>query len=482
MSKLLLSAILLFSGLKLMAQSLHPIVTRSADINTITPLARGIWKSIGDSYLLDARNDTIILYSTTSQHCYTEKNEHLTGLLNTRAQFRITPAKDTLSIFLQDFGDRTSTLQSENKYYRLPSLPANCHPLTDAQKGDPEFLFDLFWVTLRENYAHSVERNINWNEIYLHYRPKLSPLSTKYDLFEIMGQIVTSTKDQHTKIIAENGETKQYRGEPSSRLLKESFEDQDSIKTFDEYIDRFFGTSYQNISDYILHGKGKKVANGKIEWGDVSESIGYIAIHSFTRFTKKDVPRGQQIDTLNLYMNEIMKSFQNKKAIIVDVSFNFGGYDAAGLTIASYFTRTQREAFTTYKYQNGRLYKGTAFSVNPSEAYNFTKPVFLLTTDISRSAAESFAVQMKALPNVTIVGTNTLGILSSMLNKSIGEFILTISNENYITPDGKTYEVSGVDPDIRLDIFTKQNMFNGHRDAVRKVIALIDAKIKESTK
>ena len=86
---------------------------------------------------------------------------------------------------------------------------------------------------------------------------------------------------------------------------------------------------------------------------------------------------------------------------------------------------------------------------------------------------------MKALPNVTTIGTNTLGILSSMLNKSIGEYVLTISNEKYITPDGKSYEVTGVDPDIHLDVFTKKNMFNGHRDAVKKIVELINAQIKE---
>ena len=462
-----------------MAQPLYPVAIKSDNSKTLNPSIKGVWKSIGNSYLLDARYDSVILYSTTSQHCYTEKNDYLSGLLNNFAQFDLNSQKDTLSLYLQDFGERTRLLQSENKYYRLPSLPGNCAPLTEAQKADPEFLFNLFWLTLRENYANATERNIDWNEIYLKYRPQVSKLSTKYDLFDIMGQIVTLTKDQHTKIIAENGDTKQYRGEPSSRLLKESFETQDTIKTFNEYIDRFFHTNYQNISNHILQCKGKKVANGKIEWGDVTPSIGYISIYSLTRFTSDDIPRGQQLDSLNFYMGEIMKAFRNKKAIIVDVGFNFGGYDAAGLTIASYFTNTQLQAYTAYKFQSGKLYKGTTFSVAPASRYNFTKPVYLLTTDISRSAAESFALQMKTLPNVTAVGTNTLGILSSMLNKSIGEFMLTISNEKYVTPDGKTYEVSGVDPDIRLDIFTKQNMFNGHQDAVKKIVNLINEQVKE---
>lgn len=479
MLKFFLSLILLLSGFTSLAQALSPVVLKSGNTKSLNASVRGVWKSIGNSFLLDARNDSIVLYSTTSQHCYTERNPYLTGLLNNSSRFRIDARKDTLLLYLQDFGENTSFLQSENKYYRLSELPKNCGDLTDAQKSSPEFLFNLFWLTLRENYANSSERNINWNDIYLTYRPKITPLSTKYDLFDVMGQIVTLTKDQHTKIIAENGETKQHRGEPSSRLLKESFENQDSVKTFNEYIDKFFRTSYQHVTNDILQCKGKKVANGKIEWGDITPSIGYISIYSFTRFTIDDVSRAQQLDSLNYYMSEIMKSFQNKKAIIVDVGFNFGGYDAAGLTIAAYFTDVQREAYTAYKFQGGRFYRGTTFKVTPASRYNFTKPVFLLTTDISRSAAESFVLQMKALPNVTTVGTNTLGILSSMLNKSIGEFTLTISNEKYITPNGKTYEVSGVAPDIHLDVFTKENMFNGHRDAVKTVVELINTRVKE---
>lgn len=479
MSKLFLSLMLWVSGLTSLAQSLNPVVINDGGTRRINVSVKGIWKSIGNSFLLDARTDSIILYSTTSEHCYTEKNDYLTGLLNNSAQFKVDRSKDTLSIYLQNFGENTSLLQSENKYFRLPALPKKCGPLTESQKSNSEYLFNLFWLTLQENYANSSERNINWNEIYLTYRPKISSLSTKHDLFDIMGQIVTLTKDQHTKIIAENGDTKQYRGEPSSRLLKESFESQDTVENYNDYIDKFFQTSYRHISKDILHCRGKKVANGKIEWGDLTPSIGYISIYSFTKFTVNDVPRAQQVDSLNHYMSEIMKAFQGKKAIVVDLSFNFGGYDAAGLTIAGYFTDKQREAYTVYRFQRGKLYRGTTFSVTPASQYNFTKPVFLLTTDISRSAAESFALQMKSLPNVTIVGTNTLGILSSMLNKTIGEFMLTISNEKYFTPNGKTYEVTGVDPDVHLEVFTKENMFNGHRDAVMQIVELINARIKE---
>src|SRR5262245_37132177 len=111
MSKLFPLLILLASGLTSLAQSTNPVVNKSDNSKSLNPSIKGVWKSIGNSYLLDARTDSIILYSTTSQHCYLERNAYLTGLLNNSAQFKIDSKKDTLSIYLQDFGEKTSSLQ-----------------------------------------------------------------------------------------------------------------------------------------------------------------------------------------------------------------------------------------------------------------------------------------------------------------------------------------------------------------------------------
>ncbi len=467
---------ILLLGVSCKAQILYPTITKGNSGSQVNIEIKGFWKSIGDGYLLATDDRGITLYSYTSKYCYKEKNDHVTGLLNSSSKFLLNRTKDTLSIYLQDFGEKTKELQAEKKFYKLNKLPDNCSPLTDIQQKDPQFLFELFWLTLKENYAFAKERNLDWDQIYKNYKPKISSQTTKDDLFNLLGEIVTLTKDQHTKIISADGKTKQYSGVPTALLLGEVFNQQNSVKNFNDYISQFFKTNYDNISHDLLHDKGKKVANGKIEWGDVTPDIGYIHIHSLTGFASDQLPRKLHIDTLNYYMSNIMNAFQTKKAIIVDVSFNFGGYDAAGLTFAGYFTDKPFKAFTKYSFHNGVFHKASEFSVIPSAAYNFTKPVYVLTTDISRSAAESFVMQMKALPNVTVVGTHTLGIISDMLGKTIGDYYLTISNEKYVTPEGEMHEVKGVDVDVKLTVFTKDNMFNGHRDAVRQIINIIDAK------
>lgn len=438
------------------------------------PAITGVWKSVGDGYLLDARDNKIVLYSYTSKHCYKENNEYLSNLLNSSSVFLLNATKDTLSVYLHDFGAKTTHLQDEKKYYKIKEMPAYCDALTSLQKKDPEYLFDIFITTLKENYAFAPERKLNWDSINNSYKGKINATTSSEQLFDIMGEIVALTKDQHTKIVSNDGKTKQYSGVPSALKLMEVFKNQKQETDFNAFANKFFSNSYSNISNDLLKGNGKKVANGKLEWGEITPEIGYIHIHSLTGFASGTLPRKQHIDTLKHYMNEVMKSLHNKKAIIVDVSFNFGGYDAAGLTIASYFTDKIVPVYTKYRYKEGQFLKGSLFDIYPAEQYNFTKPVYLITTDISRSAAESFAMQMKALPNVKIAGTPTLGIISDMLGKSIGEYYLTLSNEKYVSTTNEVFEARGVTVDIEMEVFPENNMFNGHKDAVRKVVELIE--------
>jgi C-terminal processing protease CtpA/Prc len=53
-------------------------------------------------------------------------------------------------------------------------------------------------------------------------------------------------------------------------------------------------------------------------------------------------------------------------------------------------------------------------NLEPLGKTQFTKPVVLLTNDASFSAADVFAMAMKELPHVHIIGDHTNGIFSNM--------------------------------------------------------------------
>ena len=82
-------------------------------------------------------------------------------------------------------------------------------------------------------------------------------------------------------------------------------------------------------------------------------------------------------------------------------------------------------------------------------------------------------MMMDALPQVKLVGTPSLGILSGMLGKSIHDFYVTISNQRLINPDGEFFEAQGVAVDIPLVIFEKEDVFNSHYRAVEQISEMI---------
>lgn len=440
---------------------------------TVNPAVRGYWKSIGSGYMLDATSDSIFLYSYTKNFCYKEKNDYIEGRLNDKARFVL--HNDTLSIYASDFGNKSMSLQIKRDYTRINRFPEHLS-FSEMQNLGAKKLFNLFIETYEENYAFSKERNLNWDAIKTEFERRVTDSTTENELFQLLGQIVTRTKDHHTKVITENGQTLQYGKTPSAEIVSEVYQNQSAVKKLDDYFNLFFITNYKNISDSLLHGKGHKAANGKLEWGSLNNNVGYISIYSFDGFAPKGFTRKQQIDSLNYHMKYIINSLKDKEAIIIDISFNFGGYDATSLTIASYFTDKPKIAYTSQVYNNGVFYDESKVYIQPDDEIIFTKPIYILMTDISRSQAEVFAMTMKANSNVKLVGTNTLGILSGMLGKSISSFYCTLSNQRLSLPNGKYYEASGVEPDIKMTVFSKENIFGGHKATVKKIIELIEKK------
>ena len=436
--------------------------------NTTNLLIRGTWKSIGSGYYLEIKEDSVLLHSYTKSFCYKEKNDYLEGLLNTQSQFVL--KNDTLSIYLTDYGKETQHLQTKKNYIRIDNLPEKCMSFSQMTNLPEREHFKLYKETLEENYAFAKERDLDWDSIFRKYQD--STFKNRNELFKAMGKIATLTKDQHTKVISENGETMQYRVTPSALTVQKAYKNQNKVKTLNAYFNSFFETNKKNISDSLLSGRGQKVLNGNIEWGKLEGNLGYIHIWSFAGFLNKKFTRLQQIDSIKTEMNKIINELSSTDAIIIDVSFNFGGYDGSALTIASYFTKEPTLAFTSQVFHDGAFFNEDKVFIQPSDIF-YTKPVYVVMTDISRSAAEGFAMMMDALPNVTLVGTNTLGTLSGMLGKSINEFYTTYSYQRLVKSGKNYYEVEGVKPDIEKLIFPEEDIMNGHLNTIKDLINLI---------
>ena len=194
---------------------------------------------------MNTTGDSVFLYSYTSHFCYKEKNDYIEELLNTQSRFAV--QGDTLRIILADYGARTNDLQIKKSYTKIDKLPENTMSFSEMQQLDSKKLFELFIETLKENYAFSKERNMNWEEVKNQYEKRISEKTTKGELFQILGEVVTLTRDHHTKIIAEDGKTLQYRETRAAEIVTSVFNEQSAVNDLNEYFNLFFKTNYKNI-------------------------------------------------------------------------------------------------------------------------------------------------------------------------------------------------------------------------------------------
>jgi carboxyl-terminal processing protease len=190
-----------------------------------------------------------------------------------------------------------------------------------------------------------------------------------------------------------------------------------------------------------------------------------------------DFSRGDDdAEALGRALDEAMALFEGARAVIVDVSMNDGGEDVLARAVAARFAAKRTLAYSKYA---GDAPGATpqAIYLEPAVAPRYLGPVYLLTSNVTVSAAEILTMAMRALPNVTHVGQATRGSLSDMLAKRLPNgWSVTLSNEVYLDADGKRWEARGVPPAVAIPVFTAaDDPSASHARALRALVARIDA-------
>ncbi len=103
----------------------------------------------------------------------------------------------------------------------------------------------------------------------------------------------------------------------------------------------------------------------------------------------------------------------------------------------------------------------------------YARPVRLLTSRRTGSAAEILTLALSALPQVTRIGEPTLGILSDNLYKRLPNgWEVGLSNERYEAPGGELYEGRGIPPHVPAPVWVEGDLRRGYRRAVDVALSL----------
>lgn len=297
--------------------------------------------------------------------------------------------------------------------------------------------FDKVWNEVNNVYPMLKQKHINWDSIYTYYKP-LEENAKGDEGFKIIFNMLSDLKDCHITITTSGKEELETYYPP--RYLRDKF-------TFNPITIRRFFNSELMIA-----------ANGRIEYGMLPDSIGYVRIASFRDLNDFD---------------EVLNYFRNTKGLIIDVRNNPGGTVPSVEFIAGRFIDTTMQYMKYYS----KIYSQPMPPLNPRGPFTYKKPVAILINGASCSAAEHFAEVMEQLSNITVIGDTTEGgggNAGYQFQIPSGR-VVQISFMDYFRYDGVPIEWNGVPPDITV-LQTKEEVDNGHDLQLECAIKLLEGK------
>jgi C-terminal processing protease CtpA/Prc len=302
---------------------------------------------------------------------------------------------------------------------------------------DPEKNFEELWKTFDNRYPFFELRRVDWKKQYQTYRPKVTAKTSDDELFRLLCQMLKPLNDGHVSLRAKaNGERKEryFCPEKKPRFWQEFTNRQ---------IKQLFKTTAKTL-----------VANGFTPPAETEVSIlHYCRSRSFGYLRILEL-EGVKRRALIAALDKIALDFKDLEGFIIDIRDCPGGEDSTAITIINRFCDRRRVAFhieTKIGPSKADLSPLKTWHLLPQGHAQFTGPIVLLTCDSVFSGGEAFALAIKQLPYITIIGDHTNGIFSYELEKKLPNgWRYCLSYQIYFSADMVCYEGKGVPVDIEI--------------------------------
>lgn len=303
-------------------------------------------------------------------------------------------------------------------------LIASCEALTlgDSPANTPRASFEYLWKACDEQYAFFDYKNVNWDQVYQTYAPKVNDRISQDSLFNVLFDMLLELRDGHVNLISPFNISRY-----EIALLGKQQIDERVV------LEHYLGTDYY-ITGPFRHNF---LAEGQ---------VGYIRYASFS-------------NTIGAFdLNFIINRYGRTKGLILDLRQNGGGSASNVFHILNRLVSQKTLVYNSFlKSGPGRsdfTEAQPAFATPPDsrDLLRFTRKVIVLTDRGTFSAGSYFALATKALPQVELLGDTTGGGLGIPNGGQLPNgWTYRISVSRTLSPSGENYE-NGVPPDIRLDL------------------------------
>ena len=416
-----------------------------------------LWLSDGYGLLVEIDHDELRAFQLTSISCipgWSAQRDHKSrrskeSIFIGSSTFRLSDgsSRDVKRLHI----DGTT---SDIVLHRTSERPATCAATPD---NSPQGSYAVFWQTFAEQYPFFKVRQVDWSSVDREFRSQVTSATKPAQLFDLLRDMIEPLQDAHTGIEAPD--------------IKKDFDGwrKDSNHLEDEDWEK----AQQLIATRYLRGGLRQFCNGRIQFGMMDHSIGYLRITAFYGYVDGST-YDSEAEALQLALDAIFRSANKLNGLVIDVRLNHGGDDQLGIEIASRLTNNKYLAYAKVTRNNpdGALHFTVPQEswVVPSSRPSFRGNVVLLIGPDTVSAGETFTMALLGRKShILRIGLNTQGVFSDVLNRTLPNgWRFGLPNEVYLTSDGTSYDASGVPPDIRLNSFSHEDLDNGLDNTLEK--------------
>ncbi len=456
----------------------------------------GVWEKSGYGQVLRIEDGVTYDYQVSTNTCWLSNEffpHELDGFLVEVILAADEQSFETQAELIPDYAHAYT-------FNRLDALPETCSEMNIVSATtDPAANYAVLWDTFNDYYAFFGLRDVDWTAVDDAASPFLGEIFDDESLFELFKQMLAPLEDGHVHLLSEAyGEEWSAGALPDWFLrvidffkenfpeeeLRQAFEDQDDFEDYNNFVKAVFDQNYvalaeqnrENVQSYL--GDMACGAAEHICWGITPSNVGYLVIDAMQGYAagKDEQDNADDLTTLNAVLDEAFLTLSATYALIVDVRQNQGGQESISLEIAGRFATENQLTYRKQARDKDTFANSHDIFLTPTGISPYTNPVYVFTSGGTYSGAETFALSMTGLPQVTLIGEPSGGIFSDMISKELPNgWTFTLSTEIYSDVDGNVYESVGVPVEHFVDFYVPSDIISGRDTAIELALTLIDA-------
>lgn len=386
----------------------------------------------------------------------------------------------------------------------------------------------LLWSQAKYNFVNFDHVNIDWDQQYMDYLPKIKSTANTKEYYKVLMQFYASLKDGHTNVYVPDTLSRQFYakpplwtaligghvlvtddrsdslektgivagleivkidGVPVLEYAKKNVEPYESSSTPQDMEVRKFtygllaGAADSPVTltfkdkngktwDRTIARKGYRNLKPwkTYEWRVIG-NIGYLALNDFEHYKLVHV------------VDSLFPAIEKTSGLVIDIRMNGGGSSNIGWAILSMLTDKSSPTAVSWNREN----YSTAWSeiiwhwlgkssIEPSGKHFYNKPVALLIGPETFSAAEDFTVAFELMHRGPLVGRSTGGSTGQPLFFLLpGGGSARVCSKRDTYPDGSEFIGTGVHPTVSVEP-TISDFRAGTDVALLKAIELVSPK------